>query len=194
MRPQIIAITGGIGSGKSVVCKILRTWGYHVFDCDSEAKYIMDVDNNIKHRLKREIADEILNNEILDRRRLADIVFSDSGKLAILNSIVHRAVRDRFAEWTKKHNDSNIVFVETAILYSSGMIEDVDAEWRVIAPEDIRITRVMKRNGISAKQVKDRIASQLAEETVLPELFIINDGQKAVSPQLLNALRQNNQA
>lgn len=154
----------------------------------------MDTNNAIKDKLRQEFADEILNNGMIDRQRLAEIVFSDSGKLAILNRIVHRAVRDRFADWTKEHIDSNIVFVETAILYSSGMAEDVDAEWRVTAPEDIRIARVMRRNGISAKQVKDRIASQQTEETYMPELFIINDGQTAVLPQLLNALRQNNKA
>lgn len=189
-RPRIIAISGGIGSGKSVVCKMLRIMGYDVYDCDYEAKLIMDADNVIKDRLRTEIADGIIKDGIIDRKRLAEIVFSDSEKLAALNHIVHRAVRERFAVWTKEHKGKSIVFVETAILYSSGMIEDVDAEWRVIAPEDIRIARVMKRNGISAGQVKDRIASQKAEEIGLPDLFIINDGQKAVSPQLLNALRQ----
>lgn len=188
-RPVIIAVTGGIGSGKSVICKVLRAWGYDVFNCDYEAKMIMDSDGAIKRRLCDEIATEILIDDMIDRRRLAEIVFSDKEKLSILNGIVHQAVRDRFANWVSNHMDHKIVFVETAILYSSGMNADIDYEWRVSAPEKVRIDRVIKRNGLSARQVKDRMASQLAEETVQPDLFIINDGHKAVSPQLLTALR-----
>lgn len=189
-RPCIIAITGGIGSGKSVICKILRAWGYDVFDCDSEAKLIMDADEAIKHRLRDEIAEEILTDGMIDRRRLAEIVFTDREKLSVLNGIVHRAVRDRFAGWVSERMSSRIVFVETAILYSSGMKTDVDAEWRVSAPDDVRIERVIKRNGLSPRQVKERMASQQAEEAAQPELLIINDGHKAVLPQLLTALRQ----
>lgn len=189
-HPRIIAITGGIGSGKSVVSRILRIWGYDVFDCDSEAKALMDVDMAIKERLRNEIAEEILTDGVIDRRRLAEIVFADSEKLAVLNGIAHRAVRDRLSEWAMTHNDSTIVFVETAILHSSGMINDVDAELRVTAPENIRIDRVMKRNNLSAEQVRNRIASQQTEEFSKPDILIINDGETAVVPQLIKALRQ----
>lgn len=149
----------------------------------------MDVDDEIKQRLREEIADEILINNIIDRQRLAEIVFSDSKKLSVLNNIVHKAVRNRFAEWVLKRVNHRIVFVETAILYSSGMKANIDIEWRVTAPEHIRIERVISRNGLSAKQVRDRIASQCVEDTEQPDLQIINDGHKAVSPQLLTALQ-----
>jgi len=150
----------------------------------------MDADMAMKERLRKEIAEEILTDGMIDRRRLAEIVFADSEKLAILNGIVHRAVRDRLSEWAMTHSDSEIVFVETAILHSSGMINDVDAELRVTAPENIRIDRVMKRNNLSAEQVRNRIASQQTEEFSKPDILIINDGETAVVPQLIKALRQ----
>ncbi len=186
----IIAISGGIGSGKSVVSRILRSWNYPVFDCDSEAKRLMDNDDTIKALIARDIcADAIIDNNI-DRKRLADVVFNDATKLQRLNEIVHTSVRNLLRSWT-----SNIVaqyaFVETAILRSSGLENDVDAEWFVDAPKDIRIQRVIKRNGISAADVNARMDSQKYDELpslILPVTTIINDGNTPLLPQLQKAL------
>lgn len=188
----LIAITGGIGSGKSVVSRILRILGYDVFDCDSEAKALMDADRAIHKRLNDEIDREIVRDGIIDRRRLADIVFADAEKLAVLNSIVHGAVRRRIEEW-KSASPSSLVFVETAILFQSGLNEDVDYELRITAPEDIRIRRVMARNSLTAEAVRARIESQRftppLDAVIPPVITICNDGITPVLPQTEEILR-----
>ncbi|MDE6854280.1 MAG: dephospho-CoA kinase [Muribaculaceae bacterium] len=188
--PQLIAVTGGIGSGKSVVCRVLRTLGYPVFDCDCEARDIMDSDRAIHDRLRSDISEEVVHDGVIDRRLMASIVFADAAKLAALNDIVHGAVRARLAQWHSSHT-GDAVFVETAIFFQSGLNRMTDAEWRVTAPEDVRIQRVMRRNGLTADQVRARIKAQHFEPDPLehrPELTeIVNDGQRAVLPQILAA-------
>ena len=117
---MLIAVTGGIGAGKSVVCRVLRAMGYPVFDCDSEAKALMDADCDIKRRIAIEIDESAVCGGSIDRRRLAEIVFADAEKLEILNSIVHGAVRQRIAEWAQTLA-GRLLFVETAILFQSGL-------------------------------------------------------------------------
>ncbi|MDE6459421.1 MAG: dephospho-CoA kinase [Paramuribaculum sp.] len=187
---SIIAITGGIGSGKSVVSKILATMGYPVYDCDSEAKKIMDNSQAIKSFIRSNICDKaILPNQSIDRAVLANVVFKNRNKLEMLNSIVHSAVKEEVLRWSK-HNQ--LAFVETAILYQSGL--DILAEhvWEVIAPEQIRIERVMKRNKLSAEQVKDRMESQdsFVVTNRHPETELINnDGLEPVLPVIIQLLK-----
>lgn len=183
----LIAVTGGIGSGKSVVCRILRTLGYSVLDTDSEAKAIMDADRDIHARLNSEIAAEIVRDGVIDRRRLAEIVFADAEKLAILNSIVHAAVRHRIEEWAQTA-PSSPAFVETALLFQSGLNEMVDAELRITAPEEIRIRRVMERNNLTRDKIEARIASQAyipaPNATIPPLTEVKNDEITPVLPQV----------
>lgn len=183
----LIAVTGGIGSGKSVVCRILRTLGYSVLDTDSEAKAIMDADRDIHARLNSEIAAEIVRDGVIDRRRLAEIVFADAEKLAILNSIVHAAVRRRIEEWAESASSSP-AFIETALLFQSGLNEMVDAELRITAPEEIRIRRVMERNNLTRDKIEARIASQVyiptPNATIPPLTEVKNDGITPVLPQV----------
>ena len=102
---KIVAITGGIGSGKSVLSRILMAWGYDVYDCDCEAKRIMDSDESIKRRIASEIDAGVVSDGVIDRVLLAKIVFNDKAKLSILNSIVHNAVRHQIAEWARQHSE-----------------------------------------------------------------------------------------
>lgn len=184
---EIVAITGGIGAGKSVVSRVLRALGYPVYDSDSRAKALMDSDAAIKERLAVEIAREVICGDAIDRAALARIVFADSVKLAKLNAIVHEAVRLDIAGWVSRQSASR-VFVETAILYQSGLNRMVDAEWRVTAPEVLRIERVMARNGLSADAVRARIESQRFEpapDEPRPELHeLLNDGVTPLLPQI----------
>ena len=183
----LIAITGGIGSGKSVVCRILRTLGYPVYDCDSRAKALMDADDTIKRRLTEEIDSLCVVDGAIDRRRLAAVVFEDAEKLALLNSMVHSAVRDDIAAWVGEQ-ERNITFVETAILYESGLNTMVDAEWRVESPLELRIARTMKRSAMSRSEVEKRIAAQNidAPAGVIPvrRFDIYNDETQALLPQI----------
>jgi len=142
-----------------VVARLLRTMGYAVFDCDIEARMLMDGDDDIKARIGAEIAADAIDDQgAIDRARLSEIVFSDAEKLASLNAVVHGAVKERLARWCERQ-DKRPVFVETAILYQSGLNRMVDAEWSVEAPVEIRVARVMARNGISRRQVMARITS-----------------------------------
>lgn len=191
---QITAITGGIGAGKSVVCDMLRVMGYEVFDCDSEAKQLMDNDADIKCRLNEEIHPSAVRADgTIDRERIASIVFADNDKLNTLNNIVHHAVRKRIGEWADEKTDSDRLFVETAILYQSGLDKIADDVLEIIAPERIRILRVIKRNGCDEATVRSRIESQkFIPAKPHPRITeIVNDGFEPVIPQLQKYLSKN---
>lgn len=184
---MLIAISGGIGSGKSVVSRMVTVLGFDVYDCDSRAKALMDTDLYIKERIRKEIHPEcILTDNCINRKRLANIVFNDSAALDRLNQIVHSAVRDDIKKW-EGASDNGIKFVETAILYQSGLDKMVDMVWEIDAPLDLRIERVMKRNSITREEVLSRIASQDAfTPSVLHHKVkqIINDGILPLLPQI----------
>ncbi len=188
---SLIAVTGGIGSGKSMVCAMLRAMGYEVYDSDSRAKMLMDKSQRIKHEISDRISsDVVLSDGTIDRRRLSEIVFSDDEKLNILNGIVHSAVRDDLRIWAEQRR---VAFVETAILYQSGLDAMVDEVWSVEAPKQIRIERVMKRNSFSSTEVESRIEAQekFMPATVHPSVHIlVNDGFIAVLPQVEMLLRR----
>lgn len=188
----VIAITGGIGSGKSVVSRILAAMGYPVYDCDSRAKALMDADKVIKRRLVEEISETTVDAEgVIDRRELSRIVFADALMLERLNAIVHAAVRADLLVWTESLGE-RLSFVETAILYQSGLNRIVDEEWEVTAPTDIRIARVMKRNSCTRAQVEARIASQaydIPENEPRPRrTVVVNDGITPLLPRIVSLL------
>lgn len=182
----LVAITGGIGSGKSVVSRIVTSLGYDVYDCDNRAKALMDTDESIKARLSSEIHRDCVINGKIDRRRIAQVVFNDGQALDRLNQIVHSAVRLDLMNWTAL-NPSKLKFVETAILYQSGLDELVDKVWEIDAPLDLRIERVMSRNSLSREDVLARISSQ---DSFTPEklhddiVHIVNDGDTPLIPQI----------
>ena len=157
----LIAITGGIGSGKSVVSEVLRVMGYDIYDCDSQAKRIMDTDPEIIDSIAQYVsAEAIFPDRTIDRKTLARIVFNDAAALTKLNGIVHEAVRKHLDAWRQAPGGSHIKFVETAILYQSGLNRMVDEVWEVIAPDELRIDRVIKRNNMTRAEVERRIESQ----------------------------------
>lgn len=191
---RLIAITGGIGSGKSVVSRILDAMGYPVYDCDSRAREIMDNNDDIKQAIADNIAPACIKNGEIDRKELSATVFSSPEKLEILNGIVHGAVRDHLALWhSSEHQADPICFVETAILYQSGLDAMVDEVWHVDAPREVRVERVMKRNGLSRDEVLARIESQdsFIPTSVHPATKLIdNDGDTAILPQIERMISQ----
>ncbi|MDE6394102.1 MAG: dephospho-CoA kinase [Duncaniella sp.] len=191
-NPRVIAITGGIGSGKSVVSRIVEVMGYDVYDCDREAKILMDSSERIKHDISTRIAAECIRDGAIDRVALAEIVFSDSDKLDTLNAIVHAAVREHLSGWIGSHPDASTCFVETAILYQSGLDAMVDEVWEVDAPDELRIQRVMRRNNMPREKVEDRVHAQNSYVPVrLHDVrrLIVNDGDTAVLPRVEDLLR-----
>lgn len=188
----VIALTGGIGSGKSVVARILTTLGYSVYDCDSRARFIMDTDPHVGESITGLFGEGFVDGGVINRKKLADLVFSDSGALDSLNKLVHGLVRNDFTNWVISRPCGRPVFVETAILYQSGFDRLVDEVWNVIAPERVRIERVMKRNGLTEEQVKARINSQDSFCIRKPhpiEKEIVNDGVLPLLPQIENLLQ-----
>ncbi|MCM1483976.1 MAG: dephospho-CoA kinase [Muribaculaceae bacterium] len=191
---MIIAVTGGIGSGKSVVCRMVEAMGYDVYDCDSKARAIMDADAEIKRRIAEEVCAESIDADgRIDRSKLSAAVFSDSAALERLNAIVHAAVRDDIELWCRERTcGARPLFIETAILYQSGIDRMVDCVWEVTAPEDVRIHRVMERNSLTEDEVRARIASQdLYEPERLHDnvVSLINDGVRPLLPQVEALIR-----
>lgn len=185
-RHYIIAINGGIGSGKSVVSRIVTVMGYPVYDCDAQARQLMDSSDEIKAAISAGIHHACIKDGQIDRAMLASIVFEDKEKLAILNSIVHGAVREHFASWAEDQAGT-VCFVETAILYQSGMDTMVDEVWTVDAPLDLRIERVMKRNGLTHQAVMSRITTQTSFTPAIPHplvRLIINDADTPLLPRI----------
>ncbi len=182
---KIIAVTGGIGTGKSVVCHALRALGFPVYDCDSQAKVLMDSDPAMKQRIVSEISPEALNpDDTLNRAAISKVVFSNPAKLKKLNTIVHGAVRDHFIQWAKT-SKSQTVYVETAILYESGFNRLVTDIWEVTALLETRISRIMQRNGLNREAILSRISSQ-SSETHSSHKLIVNDDKTALLPQILH--------
>ena len=188
---HLTAITGGIGSGKSVVSNVLRTLGYEVYDCDLRARAIMEGDEALKKRLADAFGNDIINEDgSLNRQALGAIVFNDPEKLEALNAMVHGAVKDDIVAWRTGHSKQTRLFIETAILYQSGLDKMVDDIWEVTAPEEIRIARVIARNNLTAAQVRARIAAQRFPVPAQhpPVRHIINDGHRPLLPQILEIL------
>lgn len=181
---RVIAITGGIGSGKSVVSQVLRAMGYLVYDCDVEAKRIMNDCKEIPQAIIKAFGEDLIIAGEIDKSKLAEIVFNDKDKLRVLNGIVHPFVKIDFGNWVASHYKEDIVFVETAILYESDLASQVDGVWEVVAPEDVRIERVMNRSHISLESVKARINSQSEEFAGRKHIIINNDGNNAILPQI----------
>lgn len=184
----VTAITGGIGAGKSVVCHALRALGYAVYDCDLEARKLMNNDEEIRRRISEEINPEAINPDgAVNRAELSACVFSDRGKLRLLNSIVHGSVRRHFSRWVADRTGKHL-FVETAILYESGFDGIVDEVWEVTAPKEVRISRVMSRNGMSRAEVERRIASQRSTSGRRGHKIIVNDESAPLIPQIMQLL------
>lgn len=181
-----VGLTGGIGSGKTTVAKIFQMLGIPVFDADSNAKQLMNTNALIKKELIAAFDKSIFNDDELDRKKLAAIVFNDEQKLKLLNSIVHPATIKASEEWVKQQQ-SKYVIKEAALLFESGSNKELDLVIGVIAPKEIRIERVIARDSTSKKEVELRISKQQEEEITksLCDYLIINDDEHLVIPQVL---------
>ncbi|MFI3292070.1 MAG: dephospho-CoA kinase [Rikenellaceae bacterium] len=160
-----IAITGGIGSGKSTLCDAFSRAGTPIYNADAEAKRLMTEDSKLRDALIAEFGEQTYNGNDIDRKYLAQIVFGCDEKLARLNSIVHPVVMRDFEMWSMMHSEqSPYVIMESAILFESGFDKCVDISVAVLAPEELRLQRVVNRDGVSVEQVRARMVAQLSEE------------------------------
>lgn len=164
---RLIGLAGGIGSGKSVVSRLLRLKGFSVYDCDSRARCLMEESSEIKCRIRDEISPAVTDGHSFpDRRLLADLVFHDHRLLQKLNKIVHGEVRVDLRRETEK-SDAILCFVEAAVMASSGLAEMCDEIWVVEAPLSQRMQSVMTRDSIDEAGVRARMRAQESEMELL---------------------------
>ncbi len=159
---KIIGITGGIGSGKTTITKYIESLGYPIYIADDEAKKLLDLEEVI-NEIRKTFGEEVIENNLVDKKKLATFVFGNKDKLKQLNEIIHPKVRQHFINWVKQIN-SEIVFKEAAILFESGAYKDCDYTILVTAPEDVRVERVIKRDNTTKEDIIKRIRSQWSDE------------------------------
>lgn len=187
---KVIGLTGGIGSGKSTIARVMETLGLPVFDADREALALYEDDQTLLAEVRHRFGASVIQTDgRLNRQALASIVFNDAESLQQLNALVHPRVGKRFAAWKQKQTAQAVVR-EAAILFESGSDVDCDAVVLVTAPEALRIARVKKRNGIGEEEVRARINRQWAEEELVKraDAVIVNDDKQLVLPQVKQVL------
>ncbi|NOQ70787.1 MAG: dephospho-CoA kinase [Crocinitomix sp.] len=189
VNKKLIGITGGIGAGKTLVCSIIHATGYPVFYSDKAAKNILNSDDNIKGQINAAFGKEAYLNNELNRSYISQKIFNDKKLLTAINEIVHPAVRQAFAQWAEEQT-TDLVFNEAAILFETGAYKLYDANVLVVAPESIRIERVMQRDQISEQAVRARINKQWsdAEKISLADHIITNDNIAMLIPQVLDLI------
>ena len=181
-----IGITGGIGSGKSTVAKVFEVLGIPVFYADDAAKRLMNTDEDLKEKIQLQFGNEVYKNGKLDKKYLADIVFTSPEKLALLNALVHPATLKDADAWMQKQI-TPYTLKEAALIFESGAQQNLDYVIGVTAPAPLRIQRTMNRDGITREAIIARMDKQM-DETIKMKLcnFIIkNDEQEMLLPQVL---------
>jgi len=186
-----VGLTGGIGSGKTIVAGVFEVLGIPVYYADQEAKRIMNEDNRIKVRLTAEFGENTYINNQLNRPYIASVVFGDKQKLELLNSIVHPITLQDSNAWMRLQNTPFAV-KEAALIFESGANNHLDYIIGVYAPLQLRIQRVVARDTIDFRQVHRRIKNQMNEEDKMKlcDHVIVNDEQQPVIEQVLKVHRK----
>lgn len=184
-KPASVAITGGIGSGKSYVCSKLRQRGIDIYDCDLHAKTIIATSNKIRQRLTKLIGkDTFLPDGRMNKALVANFLLASKENNDAINAIVHPAVAEDFLT-------SDVRWMECAILYESGFDRLVEKIIAVVAPEEVREERVMLRDGVSRDKARDWIERQMPQQEVAEraDYTIVNDGLQDVDHQINEILK-----
>jgi dephospho-CoA kinase len=187
-----LAVVGGIGSGKSVVSRMLGIMGVPVYDCDSRAKELMVSDPFIVKELKRMFGDECYDADGgLNRKYLASRIFVDEKNTKRVNALVHHVVKKDFCSWANVQKVP-VVAVETALLYESGMVDVVDKVLLVWTEKETAIRRTMQRSGMTREQVLNRMQKQMSTDDLLllTDYSIYNGGGNAVMPDVVELLEE----
>jgi len=181
-----IGLTGGIGSGKSTVAKIFETLGIPVYYADAEAKRLMNSSETLKKVIRQNFGEATYENDQLNRKYLAGIVFNNPEKLELLNALIHPVTINDAEQWMQQQSAPYSI-KEAALLFESGAAENLDFIVGVYAPQALRIKRVMKRDGLTADEIMKRINRQVNEEMKMKlcDFVIINDEQELLIPQVL---------
>ncbi len=180
-----VAVTGGIGSGKSYVCSLLAERGVRVYDCDAAARRLMCEDKELQSALRRLAGDQVFQHGVLQKPVLAQFLLASEDNCQAVNDVVHPAVAADFKR-------SGCTWLESAILFDSGFYRRVNFAYRVCvtAPLDVRIERVMRRDGISRERALKWINRQMPQADVAARcnFVIVNDGRRSLVPQIEHLL------
>jgi len=171
-----LGITGGIGSGKSVVSKTLKVLGIPVYDCDSRAKWLQENDADVRRNIMSLLGDDVYEGSRLNRKKMAAMIFSDATLLAKVEGIVHPAVEKDFNRWCVEQN-KDVVALESAILYECGLDKKcIDKVCLVYAPTETRIERVALRDSANIEEIRRRMANQASDDDKIKKAdFIVNN-------------------
>ncbi len=186
-RPFLVGITGGIGSGKSIITELFGLLRVPVYDADSRAKLLMTEDEALATAVRETFGELAYSGGSLNRQYLAKKVFSSEQATVKLNSLVHPAVAHDFANWVSQQT-APYVMKEAALLFETGSYKELDKVILITAPEKLRITRVQKRDPQrSSEQIMNIISKQINEAKALPlaDEVIVNDGRQLLIPQVL---------
>lgn len=185
---KVIGITGGIGSGKTTVCKVFRLLGIPVFEADAVARELMDEDEDIKKSMRAEFGEFVYTADgKLNREVVAAAIFKNNELREKVNRLVHPAVHKAFFRWREQHEDFPYLVYEAAILLEGGFQNQMDYIILITAPAEQRVARVMKRNGMTEKMVWERINSQMPDEEKrkLADHCIDNDDNNLILPEII---------
>lgn len=189
---MIIGLTGGIGSGKSVIANQLRQMGYSVYDTDSEAKRLIMEDVHVREQIEHLFGKDVYRNGVYQTAMVAQQVFANPSLLARLNAIVHPAVHQDIIRWVSKQNSPSfkkgkgvsLLFIECAILYQAGIDQFCDKVVAVTAPEQVRLERVIARDHSDKERVHARMRVQDVDKDMLYADIILNNNGKTPIPTL----------
>ncbi len=185
-----IGITGGIGSGKSVVASLFALSSIPVYIADEESKWLTNNSPIIRGKLTALFGPEIYTSEGLDKKLLASYIFNDPERLRQVNQIIHPEVNRHFSAWAEKQT-SPLCAIESAILFESGFNKIVDISLMVYAPKELRIERASIRDSVSREEIGRRINSQMSDEEKRDrsDYVIYNDNKQALIPQVVNFIK-----
>lgn len=189
MKKIKIGLTGGMGSGKSLVANILSTIGIPIYDSDTEAKRLTIEDVLIRKELTNLLGKDLFFNDSIDKKKLATYLFASAANAQRINSIIHPCVKKDFKSWSELQ-PTKYVAIESAILIEAGFVVDVDYVVLVYAPKELRIERTMKRDRVSKETVESRFSRQLDDEKKKEhaDFIIVNDGVTPLIPQIYKLL------
>lgn len=187
-KPLQVGITGGIGSGKSLICRIFGCLGIPLYDADSRAKNLMTTDRILVDQIRQEFGNLSYDSTGRLNREHLRKAFSDPGEIKKLNKLVHPRVAEDYARWVSEHNEAKYVIKEAALLIESGSAQNLNQLVVVSAPKSLRLQRVLKRDPQRTRQdVENIMMNQMNEEEKMAkaDFIIVNDETRLVIPQVL---------
>lgn len=190
----VVGLTGGIGSGKTTVAKLFEKHGIPIYIADERARAIMDRSDVVEAVQQIFTTSVISEQGGLDRARIKQLVFDQKELLEQLNQVVHPRVKEDFDRWLEEHKNAPIVIKESAILFENGLENSCDLIVLVVAPEEVRIERVMARDGVTKEQVRKIINNQMKDEEKIErsQYIIENNNKKSIESDIISIIRDIN--